>query len=461
MGSVPLERPEHEVIRMTAANHPWNRRDFLKSAGAMGTVLGIGAPSRVLGANNKIRMGTIGVGGRGSYVTGYWSRIGEETGLCEVVAVCDVYQKRLDANKKHYHCDAYQDYKELLARNDIDAVYIATPDHWHARIAIDALNAGKDVYVEKPMTHTIEEAHLLVETVEKTGRVLQVGSQTTSGQQWWLARKAIADGMIGQMVMSQGSYHRNSVKGEWNYPIDQDAGPSKIGEEHIDWETWLGPAPERRYDPDRYFNFRKFWDYSGGIATDLFYHVVAPMNICWGEPRFPHRVTAGGGIYVFHDREVPDTFHLIGDYKGKDKKGFSLVLTSSMANSQHIPGMIRGHLGTVIMTESGKFESYTPYITVRPDWSPNKNRDVIDPEYAAKWGTVDFRFPVKRQDVLEVHIKNFLECVHTRKKPHLDVVTGAKTQVLISMSVLAYRQNKVLYFDEKNWKVLDHPPEEA
>ena len=130
----------------------------------------------------------------------------------------------------------------MLAQPDIDAVIIATPDHWHGKIALDAMDHGKDVYLEKPMVHTNEEARQLVDTVEETKRIVQVGSQTTSADMWWKAKKAIADGMIGQMIMSQGSYHRNSFGGEWNdgWPIDPDAGPDGKGENFIDWKMWLG-----------------------------------------------------------------------------------------------------------------------------------------------------------------------------------------------------------------------------
>jgi predicted dehydrogenase len=430
-----------------------NRREFLARTAAVGAALSAGR-RRVLGANDRVNVGVIGVGGRGSYVGRYFARIGEETGGVRVAAVCDVWQRRVTENKQFFKCDGYLDYRELLARNDIDAVIIATPDHWHATMAIEAMKSGKDVYLEKPMCHTIKEAKALVDTVKETGRVLQVGSQTTSADQWYKAKQAIADGMIGKMIMSQGSYHRNSREGEWNWPIDPKAGPDGKGDDYIDWKMWLGPAPARPYDPDRYFRFRKYWDYSGGIATDLFYHVVAPLNICWDEPQFPYKVMAGGGIVVFHDREVPDTFHLIAEYK----KGHSLVLSSSMANSQHIPGLIRGHLGTVIMVEHGQFESYTPYITVRPEASDRRDRSVVDEEYAARWGTVDIRIPVKREDMLAAHIKNFLECMRTRSKPHLDVETGAKAQVVISMAVQSYREGRVLYFDEARWRVVPRPP---
>ena len=223
------------------------------------------------------------------------------------------------------------------------------------------------------MVHTNEEARQLVATVKETKRILQVGSQTTSADIWWKAKKAIADGMIGQMIESQGSYHRNGTEGEWNWPIDAGAGPDGKGDDFIDWNMWLGSqfklAPKRPWDADRFFRFRKYWDYSLGIASDLFYHVIAPLNICWDEPQFPTKVMATGGIYVFKklpdgkpDREVPDTFHLLAEYA----KGHSLVLSSSMANDTHIPGMIRGHEGTIIMVDHGQFERNVPFITVKP-----------------------------------------------------------------------------------------------
>jgi predicted dehydrogenase len=316
------------------------------------------------------------------------------------------------------------------------------------------MDHGKDVYLEKPMCHTNEEIRQLVNTVRETKRVLQVGSQTTSGDQWWKARKAIADGMIGQMLMSQGSYHRNSIGGEWNdgWPIDAGAGPDGKGDSYIDWKQWLGPAPKRPFDGDRFFRFRKYWDYSGGIATDLFYHVVAPLQICWGEAQFPTRVSGTGGIYVFKDeREVPDTFNLVADFAA----GHSLVLSSSMANSHHIPGLIRGHEGTIIMVENGQFESRADSITVIPELVYNrekKERTTLKPEYLAKFGKDSIKIPVDPADMMVAHIDNFLSCMRTREKPHLDVETGARAQAIINLAVQSYREGHVLFWDEKNWK---------
>jgi predicted dehydrogenase len=441
----------------------FDRRDFLKTVSATGVTLGVAGSAfasrgskmtggRVVGANDRINIGVIGVGGRGNSDARNFAKFGEQNNACQIVAVCDVYEKRKRLAAEHFKCDGYLDYREVLARPDVDAVIIATPDHWHAKIALDAMDHGKDVYLEKPMCHTNEEAKLLVNTVKETKRVLQVGSQTTSADQWWKAKKAIADGMIGQMIMSQGSYHRNSIEGEWNYTIEKDAGPDGKGDNYIDWKSWLGPAPKRPYDADRFFRFRKYWDYSGGIATDLFYHVVAPLNICWNEPQFPHRVMASGGVYIFKDeREVPDTFNLIADYP----QGHSLVLSSSMANSQHIPGLIRGHAGTIVMVDHGMFERPTDFITVKPE--VRRGKAIAGEEYATKFGTNEIKIPVDQRDMMTAHIDNFLSCIRTRQKPHLDVETGARAQVVINLAVQSYREGKVMYWDEKNWKASAKP----
>jgi predicted dehydrogenase len=441
----------------------FDRRDFLKTVGATSLVASAAGSAfaargskssggRVIGANDRINIGVIGVGGRGNSDARNFARFGEKNNACQIVAVCDVYEKRKRLAAEHFKCEGYLDYREVLARPDVDAVIVATPDHWHARIALDAMDHGKDVYLEKPMCHTNEEARQLVNTVKETKRILQVGSQTTSADQWWKAKKAIADGMIGQMIMSQGSYHRNSTEGEWNWPIEKEAGPDGKGDNYIDWKTWLGPAPKRAYDADRFFRFRKYWDYSGGIATDLFYHVVAPLNICWSEPQFPHKVSASGGIYIFKDeREVPDTFHLLADYSA----GHSLVLSSSMANSQHIPGLIRGHEGTIIMVEHGMFERPTPAITVKPE--VRQGKAIGGEKYASKFGTAEIKIPVEQTDMMAAHIDNFLSSMRTREKPHLDVETGARAQIVINLAVQSYREGRTLYWDEKNWKVSTKP----
>jgi predicted dehydrogenase len=450
----------------------FDRRDFLRRTGSMGAGVALAAkafaktgnkmnPSRVIGANDRINVGLVGCGGRGSSDANSFAKYGQDNNnACQIVAVCDVYAKRRREQAERHNAKAFADYRELLAISDLDAVIVATPDHWHARVALDAMDHGKDVYLEKPMCHTVKEVKELVDTTRETKRVVQVGSQTTSADQWWKAKKAIADGMIGKMIMSQGSYHRNSIEGEWNWPIDAAAGPNAKGDDYIDWNMWLGPASKRPFDADRFFRFRKYWDYSGGIATDLFFHVVAPLNICWDKPQYPVKVMASGGKYVFvDDREVPDTFHLLAEYP----EGHSLVLSSSMANSQHIPGLIRGHEGTIIMVEHGKFEEPTPNIIVRPESvrlpdpaNPGEHhKHGPFPDY--KFGSDEIKIAVDQYDMMQAHVGNFLQCMRTRQKPHLDVETAAHAQILISLAVDSYREGRVKYWDEKSWKAVDKP----
>ena len=425
------------------------RRDFVKTGVAAAGTVAIyhrNVHARILGANDRINLGFIGVGGRGNSLLRDFAEAAK-TQPAQILAVCDVYRKRLNGAKQRSGAEfATLEYREILSRKDIDAVVIATPDHWHAPMAIDAMKAGKDVYCEKPMTRTVEEAKKFYEASKATNRVVQIGSQTTSSDQWWKARKAIADGMIGQLLMSQGSYHRNSVEGEWNYTIDEKAGPNASGDDYIDWKAWLGSAPSRPYNADRFFRFRKYWDYSGGIATDLFYHVVAPLNICWGEAQFPHKVMASGGTYVFKDgREVPDTFHLVAEFA----KGHSLVLSSSMANSQHIPGLIRGHEGTIMMVPGGAFESRVDHITVTTERIARK-------KFVEKWGSEEVKIATEKR---ESHYENFLRCVKSREKTILDPLTAYKAMTTIAMAVQSYREGRVLYFNESTQRVTDKPTE--
>jgi predicted dehydrogenase len=434
-----------------------NRRDFVKTAvtaGAAFTILKDAASVYGTPANGQIQFGLIGSGGRGRDILKWAMDTGKEANTpARALAVSDVYAKRLrlakEAVEKGYgegsKCDGYMDYRELLERKDIDAVLIATPDHWHAPMAIAALEKGKDVYLEKPMTKTVEEARKIHEKVQETKRVLQVGSQTTSSDQWWKVRKAVQDGLIGKLIMSQGSFHRNSTTGEWNWPIDQAAGPEGKGDDYIDWKSWLGNAQSRPYNADRFFRFRKYWDYSGGIATDLFYHVMAPMNICFGEAQFPYRVTGTGGIYVFKDeREVPDTFTMTADYG----KGHCVIISSSMANETHIPALIRGHEGTILINPNGQFEARVDQITITPQRAFKK-------AFEEKHGVSEL---VWKSEPTESHMANFFRCVKSRELPRLDSLTAYKTMTAIAMSVQSYREGRVLYFDEAKQKVVKNPP---
>ena len=293
------------------------RREFVQLTAAAAGVLTFNSlnAGRVLGANERIRIGVIGVGGMGSGHLGQLVKRAAEDNV-EVPVVCDVYQRRLDRAKGVSKGEGVGDYRRVVDRKDLDAVLIATPDHWHAKIAIAALESGKNVYVEKPMTHTVAQAIELRNAVRRTKKVLQVGPQATGDDGFWQAHAAIEAGRIGKPTWAHGSYNRNARVCLFNthQRIDPTAGPDKGGADHIDWDMWLGHewglAPKIAWNPEHFFRFRKYWPYNGGVATDLLYHKLAPLLIALAGPngQYPTRVNASGGLYIETDATSPTPF---------------------------------------------------------------------------------------------------------------------------------------------------------
>jgi predicted dehydrogenase len=400
------------------------RRDFLKQAtgAAVGlAALGGIAPGRVLGANDRINMGVIGCGGQGTH---HLRRLVEMSKnpdeKVQVVAVCDIYEPRKQRAKDISGAKLFHDYREMLQLPDLDAVLLGTPDHWHARMTIDAMEAGKDVYCEKPMTLYWDEAKRVAQAADRLGRIVQVGAQGTSDDVAWQANKLIREGAIGKLLWSHTGYCRNSKEGEWNWYIDPDASPK-----NLDWKAFLGSAPWRPFDKERFFRFRKYWDYSGGIATDLFYHALAHLQIAL-TPEFPIRVSATGGICEFHDREVPDTFHMLIEYP----TNHSVVLTSSMANYNSLGEVIHGHHAT-LRYEGGNV--------------------VVQPQDMFRAEATEQRVPEQpRAD----HHHNFFDCIRSREQPHCSAQTGYRIMVAIALGVMAYRQQKVVRFDPDKQEVV-------
>ena len=399
------------------------RRDFLK--GAAGAAIAMGLPTvmatpRALGANDRIHLGLIGCGGMGFGHLQDFVKMGKDgTENVEMIAVSDIFQPRMDSGCKTCGGQAFHDYRKLLELKDLDGVVIATPDHWHSRMTIDAMEAGLDVYCEKPMTLYWEQAKEVYQAAQRTGRVVQVGSQGTQDPRWLQANELIRKGALGKLLWSQTSISRNSRDGEWNYyGIDHNAGPH-----NLDWKAFLGPAPQRPYDPERFFRWRKYWDYSGGIATDLFTHVLHALELALG-PEFPKRVVAGGGIYVHKDREVPDTFHAIIDYPSEH----SVVVVSSMENEQGVPVVIRGHEATMYLS-GGDIK--------------------ISPERLFADEREEMSVPVPGVAVGDhyQHRMNFLQCMRTREKPRCNVELGYKVTTAIALAVRSYRENKAMCFD--------------
>jgi predicted dehydrogenase len=432
-----------------------SRREFIKQvgAGAAAVSAGLGGSSttearphafatgRVLGANDRINVGFVGCGGR---MRAHIRRVVErskEKGDVAAVAVNDIWDKRKQAAREATGVDeksVHHDYRDLCARSDVDVVVISSPDHWHHAHALSALRAGKDVYLEKPMTYTVDEAKDVAEAVKTGGRILQVGSQYATMDHFWKAKKAIADGLIGQVMWASGGFGRNrNARGEWNYQIDPDAT-----EKTLDWKAFLGSAPKRPFSPERYFRWRKYWDYSGGIATDLFYHTVSPLLVAIG-PEFPYRVTAGGGIYFQHDREVPDTFFMNVDYPK-----WTMQLACSVGSGVGAPLVIHGSQGTLFVARDSESLDNTE-IEVVPD------REYKD-EFVKTHGVEAMKIPVTPfVRGAHPHMDNFLECVRSRQAPNLDAETGYRAMAAIGMGVTAYRRNEVLFFDNKRERVTD------
>jgi predicted dehydrogenase len=283
------------------------RRHFLKSTGLAGFAAAGAAGAQTRSANDRIRIATIGFGGMGSGDTRYALNI---PGV-ELVAVCDIYDGRLTRARELYGDQIFttRDYREILARPDVDAVIIGTPDHWHARISIDALNAGKHVYCEKPMVKDVSEGKAVIEAQQKSGKVFQVGSQYVSSLVYQKARDLIQAGALGEVNMVEAWLDRNTALGAWQYSIPPDASPS-----NIDWDRFLGNAPKRPFEPIRLFRWRNYRDYGTAVAGDLFVHLLSGLHLATTSIG-PNRVFATGGLRYWKDgRDVPDVMLALLDY---------------------------------------------------------------------------------------------------------------------------------------------------
>lgn len=430
-----------------------DRRTFLRGAVAASSLGWMPAVSRarVPGAARRLALGVIGTGGMGtSHLHGLVGR--RDADDVEVIRVCDVYRRRLDAAVGLIGGGAdagTMEYREVIDDPDVDAVLIATPDHWHVKIAIEAMEAGKDVYCEKPLSHTIPQAIDCRDAVRRTGRVLQVGPQGTSEGRWWAARDAIARNRIGKPAWSQGAYCRNSRGGQFNWRIDPDAGPTapRDAPGYVWWDRWLGAewglAESIPWDADRFFRFRKYFAYNGGVATDLLYHKLAPLLLALTGPtgEYPRRVVAAGGIYVEKDeRDIPDTFMMTADYPSEH----TIVLVSIMTNDVGIDDVLRGRHGTMT------FEGGAPVLREQGTWwrefreanglpLPSEGAEP-DPKVGAAVARLDV--PARRD-----HMGNFLDAIRDGARLACDVELGCATMVAIKMAVESYRQDKVMLWD--------------
>jgi predicted dehydrogenase len=444
-----------------------NRRAFLATSAAAGAAMSMPAKSyaKVAGANGKINNAFLGVGGRRQQHIDVILEMKQKGIAVEPVGVCDVWDgdpelgskkgrglypsaKRCGLNESDKN-HVTKDYRKLLDQKDVDVVTIATPDHWHARMAIDAMEAGKDVYMEKPMTRTIAEAIAVVDTAQTTNRVVTVGVQSMADPTWLAAYDYIKSGNIGHVLQGQTSYYRNYIGGQWRYyPLKKDMNPKTI-----DWDMWLGhnfktvdgqplgpSAKEQPFDRAVWAQWRCYWPFGGGMFTDLFVHQTTHLLSAMGV-RFPARVVGAGGIYLEYDgRDVPDVATVVADYE----EGCQFVVSATMCNDTQLGEVIRGRLGTIRFVGGGDFIGGFEVFGQNIAGGPVKPKGVQgDPPVYA------FQNP-KKWNATYALWENFLGCVTARKRDTLSTPElGAAAFTTVNMGVLSYRQGKVLFWDKE------------
>lgn len=436
-------------------DNQFSRREFIQksatTAAALGTVSAMTAPAiaESTNANERLRIGFIGPGGRG--LSGHvipLCKLRKDGAAIELVAVNDVYTKNADKaigtikSETGKEPKRYDDYRDLLADKDIDAVCIGTPDHWHAKQTIDALKAGKHVYCEKPMTHTIEEAFDVVKAWKDSGKVMQVGVQSTALPVWGKANEALCNGEIGKVLMFQTEFFRNSEMGQWRYyPLEKEMTPKTIN-----WKSWLGVdeglAPDMPFDRAIFAQWRRFWPFGSGMYTDLFVHRTTSMLKATGL-RFPRRVVGAGGIFLEYDgRDVPDVATVVADYD----EGVQGLITATMccANTP-ITQLIRGHFGSLVFGNGEDFTGFE-FVAERPEVHHDRSMK--------KAYTVDFG---RVSDTTYSHQKNFVDCCikGTPDKVNCSPELGAAAIVTVNLGSRSYREGKVFHFDPKTNTISD------
>jgi predicted dehydrogenase len=412
------------------------RREFVGRTAAGVAALSAVHLARAQAANDRIGVGFIGAGGRAGAHMGMAKHLRDNENVAvDLVAVCDVYRPRREQRQKEFGlARAYADYRELLADKDVDLVCIATPDHHHGHQALAAIQAGKDVYCEKPVTHwrQFELTRQLADAVAASKCVFQLGTQAMSDSAWHQMKKLVAEGLIGQPLSGEAGFFRVGDWGERGMPVDD---PNAKPGPDLDWEAFLGDAPKREFSVDRVFRWRLFEDYAGGPVTDLYPHCLTQVVDILGVG-FPSQVVALGGIhrYSYELREVPDTFNLIAQYPG----GVTISMLGTQANDyqttatrgagQRCP-VIRGWDGT---------------LTIHPN-----NREIVFTPIRVQGAKAPQSFPIERPENNLDHWKNLLECSRSRSQATWSPMDLAfRTQTVLQMAMLAHRAGRTARFDQ-------------
>lgn len=398
---------------MSLSDKSLPRRKFLKTSvagiGAVAALHPRPAPATVLGANDRVRIGAIGTGGRCQDLMTDLKKLPGN----ELVAVCDVYEPNLLQAQKIAGAGAkqYRDYRVLLDNREIDAVVIGSPDHWHKQMTVDAVQAGKDVYVEKPVSHSLEEGVELVRVVEASQRVVQTGTQQRSWEHFKLGKQILDSGKLGQVTFIRAWWFQN-------YAAQRE--PTKLSLEQLDHKRWLGSAPDQLLTPMKFYRWRWYWDFGGGALTDLMTHWIDVVHWYMETPAPLSALTSGNRYSL--SWECPDTITCVLDYPKK----YSVTYHSAMTSSIDDGGMeIRGTQATMkidrqrlaVYAEHGKLigskESQEPEILIR-----------------------------SRGDGTRDHLGNFLECIRSRQTPSANVRVGHAAARAAHLGNLSLKQER-------------------
>lgn len=416
---------------------PISRRGFVKAAS-------VAAPAVLpaLAASDQVTVGMIGTGSRGYYLTErLYAGSGERV---KVLAVCDTYEGNLNRAKDRVQTmgkntpQATSDYTQVLANRDINTVVIATPEHLHFEMTMAALKAGKNIYVEKPLAHTIEEGEQILKAAKQANKLIQVGTQNRSNSLYGMARQLIQQGMIGECHYVRAFWYRNSLPNgapAWRYTIPADANES-----NTDWKRFLGTAPNRAFDKQRYYQWRLYWDYSGGISTDLLVHQTDITNFVMGKT-VPDSCMASGGIYRWtganDDREVPDTLSALYEYPDKFHINYSCYF-----GNDHF-----GY-GEQFMGNEGTIEVLNRQVL---QFSPQKFGGKPPAQIAARKES-RIELPGNDNLAVEAHLRNLIEAVQGKAQLVAPVEVGQQAAISGHLATLSLRNRKMVRWDDKSRK---------
>ncbi len=441
------------------------RRDFLSTAavGITGTLLPLPALPQASSPNDKIQIALIGCGGMGQGD----AKSSVATGLTKLVAACDCYDGRLQHMKEVYGSDTFttKRYEEVLARKDIDAVLIGAPDHWHGKIAVDALSAGKHVYCEKPMVQHVEDGLPVIEAEKRSGKILQVGSQRVSSVVYQKAQELYKSGAIGKLNLVEAWWDRNSAVGAWEYTVPPDADTATC-----DWSRFQGRAPKTEWDPHRFFRWRCYRDYGTGVAGDLFVHLFSGLHFIVGAEG-PTRVFSTGGLRFWKDgRDVPDVLFGLYDYpETANHPAFNLVLRVNFVSGAEESSGFRFVGSEGLMTVGDSVKLTTASAPKEPGYSistfDKAQQEAFLKKYRQEYSQSSaapanmrnsreqtFAPPPRYNEHLDHH-RNFASAIRSGKPVVEDAAFGFRAAAPAVLSNISYFENRMVEWNPQTLKV--------